>query len=301
MEIIGNRARWVDILKPTEKDLMWLKKTYRLHPIIVQELQSPSIRGKIESHGTYLYLIYYFPVYDPEERVSRRSEIDFIITKRDVITVRYEKVEVFDDLRKTLSPKSHVLNDTLQLTHKLIESLLSFQQRQLHHIREKLEGVSAELFRDRESEREKTLLEKISYLKRDISEYRIIVRPQKHILESFFNVGCNFLGSNCSVYFNDLIGEHMKIIDQLEDYREAVEDYGTTNNQLIHLKNAQVVKTFTILAFLTFPMMLFAALFSMNTKDTPIVELPYGFWIVLGIMLVAMIGMYRYFRKRDWI
>ena len=109
------------------------------------------------------------------------------------------------------------------------------------------------------------------------------------------------MGSQCQIYLNDLIGEHMKIVDQLEDYRQAVDDFESTNNQLINIKNTQVVKTFTILAFVTFPMMLFSAVFSMNTKDTPIVESEHGFWIILGIMVSAMLIMFAYFRKKDWL
>jgi len=301
METIKGRVTWINIVKPAEADIKWLKTTYRLNSDILEELRSPSPRYRIESHSNYLYLIYYFPIYDAEERVSRRSEIDFIVTKKEVITVSYEKNPVFEDLLVSLHPKNRVMEDTMQLTHKLIESLLSFQNRQLNHIREKVDSVSTELFRDRESIRERSLLEKISYLKRDISQYRIIVRPQKDILETFTKVGCGFLGPSCPIYLNDLIYEQAKIMDHLEDYRQAMDDFESTNNQLINIKNGQVVKTFTILAFLTFPMMLFAALFSMNTKDTPIVGVTGDFWILLSIMLVAILGMFLYFRKKDWI
>lgn len=128
------------------------------------------------------------------------------------------------------------------------------------------------------------------------------MHPQKRILDSFFKIGCEFLGGSPSqIYFNDLEGEFMKILDQLDGYREAIEDFETTNNELINIKNAQVVKTFTILAFLTFPMMLFANLFSMNVKHTPIVGRDFDFWIIFVIMAVAMSGMYLYFRNKDWL
>ena len=301
MNILKGNTTWVDMVRPTEKDLAWLKTNFKLHPIIIDELRGPSARARVEAHKNCLYFIYYFPIYDSHEQVSKRSEIDFLITKGAVITVRYEENEVFTHLRKTLRSSSRALEDSLRLIHKLLVSLLEFQERQLAHIREKADAVSGELFKEREREREKTLLEKISYLKRDISQYRLIVRPQRQILDSFARVGCEFLGANCSIYMNDLIGEHIKILDQLEDYRQAVEDFEDTNIQLINVKNAQVVKTFTILAFLTFPMMLFAAIFSMNTINTPIVGQPGDFWILFGIMVIAMVGMYKYFRDQDWL
>jgi len=61
------------------------------------------------------------------------------------------------------------------------------------------------------------------------------------------------------------------------------------------------MKTFTTLSFLTFPFMLFAALFSMNTNDTPIIKLPGAFWIILGIMAVAMATLFMYFKKKGWL
>lgn len=300
MNIIKGKISWIDITNPTEKDLKWLE-SYPFHPIIINELKGPSARAKVESYKGYIYLVYYFPVYDPKEKVSRRSEVDFLVTEKEIITVSYQSIEVFEDLKKSLKPKDKALESTLYLIHLLIGALIGFQQRQLNHIRDKVENVSAELFSSRESQREKELLEKISYLKRDISQYRIIVKPQHHILQSLLKVGGKIFGGDAEVYLNDLIGEHLKTIDQLEDYRQAIEDFETTNNQLINIKNIQVTKTFTILAFLTFPMMLFAALFSMNTRGTPIVNHPQAFWIIFGIMVAAISGMFAYFKKRDWI
>lgn len=297
----GVGVRWINIVRPEAKDIEWLGKKFKFHRLILEELKGPSARAKVERNKNYLYFIYYFPVYDPKEQVSKRSEIDFLVTKKEVITVSYEKIEVLEELKKSLDAKDANFDDALWLLHKIFLSLLTFQQRQLVHMREKVEIVGTELFRERERERERNLLQKISYVKRDISQYGIIVRPQKHTLETLFEVSCEFFGPSCRIYLNDLIGEHMKIVGQLDDYRQAIEDFESTNNQLINLKNIQVTKTFTILAFLTFPMMLFAAIFSMNVKDTPLSEHPYGFWIVLAIMITAMGGMFAYFRKKDWI
>jgi magnesium transporter len=68
----------------------------------------------------------------------------------------------------------------------------------------------------------------------------------------------------------------------------------------MNLKINSVMKTFTSLSFLTFPFLLIASLFSMNTRDTPIVGLPYSFWIVLGIMVLGMVGLVAYFKRKGW-
>ena len=136
-------------------------------------------------------------------------------------------------------------------------------------------------------------------MKRDVSEYRIVIRLQEPILRSLAVKGEKFWDGDAEVYLNDLMGDQLKIVNQLEDYREAISDFEDTNNQLMNLKINSVMKTFTSLSFFTFPFMLLAALFSMNTRDTPIIGLPGAFWIVVGAMATAMILVTIDFNERD--
>lgn len=300
MEITKGKVTWIDIVKPSADDLNWLQKKVHFHPLLIHELKGPSARARVESYDHYLYLIYHFPVYDPVEKVSERREINLLITNKEVISVRYEELEAVNDFKKILERpeyKDKAFQSTLHLTYYLIITLLQFNQRQLRHIQEKVEKVSTELFKDNE----KQVLREISYLKRDMSEYRIIIRPQEELLRSLVEHGKKFWGESALVYLNDLAGDHLKIMSHLEAYREAVLDFEDTNNQLMNVKTNEVMKTFTILAFLTFPLMLIAALFNMRTYDTPLITNPHGFWIIVGGMCVAIAVMYMYFRKKDWL
>lgn len=288
----GKGVQWVDVERPTEKDVIWLTKEYRLHPVIAEELRGPSARGRVEAYKDYLYFIYYFPIYDTEDEASARTEIDFIITKDSVATVHYDELnDVLDGFK--MSPH---WDTSLAVMYHLIEHLLNFQERQLRHIREKVEAVGKEIFKDHEKE----VLERITYVKRDVSEYRIVVRLQEPILKSLLIKGKKFWGDSAEIYLSDLMGDQLKVVNQLEDYREAISDFEDTNNQLMNLKINSVMKTFTSLSFLTFPFMLIAALFSMNTRDTPLLATPGAWWIILGIMLVGMVCLTVYFKRKGW-
>jgi magnesium transporter len=292
MEIEKNKhVQWIDIQKPTGKDIAWLKEKFKLHPVIVDELKGPSARARVEQYDGYLYFVYYFPLYDEEDEASVRTEIDFIVTKNAVATIHYEPLTgVLDTFH--LGPTS----SSLHLVYGIVQHLLNFQERQLRHVREKVEAVGREIFHDKEKE----VLEKITYLKRDISEYRIVVRLQEPILKSLLVRGRSFWDKDSEIYLNDLIGDHLKVVNQLEDYRDAVSDFEDTNNQLMNLKINTVMKTFTSLSFLTFPFMLLAALFSMNVQGTPLVNFPNSFWIIFGIMIVGMLSLGMYFKNKKW-
>jgi magnesium transporter len=304
MEIEKNKhVQWIDIQKPTAKDLTWLKEKLKLHPVVVDELRGPSARARVDQYDTYLYFIYYFPLYDVKDAASVRTEIDFIITKDAVVTIHYEPLTgVLEDFDIGAATSS------LKLMYNIIQHLLNFQERQLRHVREKVESIGREIFRDKERE----VLEKITHSKRDVSEYRIVVRLQEPILKSLIakgkifwadtniNPGKAHNAADVEIYLNDLLGDHMKIMNQIEDYRDAVGDFEDTNNQLMSLKINGVMKTFTLLSFLTFPFVLFVSLFSIRTPDTPLVNDPHGFWIIVGVVAIGMIVLGVYFKQKKW-
>jgi len=287
----GGRVEWIDIQKPAEKDLALLGEKFHLHPVILDELKGPSARARVEPYDGYLYFIYYFPLYDAKDEASTRTEIDFIVSKDAVATIHYEPLtgvlENFDAGKSETS---------LDLVYRLIGHLITFEERQLRHVREKVETIGREIFKDKERE----ILEKITYLKRDISEYRIVVRLQEPILNSLAIQGKKFWGGDAGIYLDNLIDDHLKVVNQIEDYRDAARDFENTNNQLMNLKINSVMKTFTLLSFLTFPAMLFVTLFSMRTGGTPLIDNPDGFWIVVGIVAVGMAILGVYFRNKRW-
>ena len=300
MDIIRGKVKWIDLVRPSEGDLQWLRKQYKFHPVIIEELKELSARARVESYGDYLYLIHQFPIYDEVEKVSRRTEIDVLITKKDLITVRYEENAAFDHFKSRMLSKefkNKAMQSTLQLTYQLIDTTLSFNQRQLHHIRQKVEHIAEELFKDREKE----VLRDVSYVKRDLSEYRIIFEPQGELLRSLVENGAVFWGAASKPYLSALVGDHLKLMSELEGYRAAIVDFESTNNQIMNMKSTDATKTFTILAFFTFPLVLVAGIFGMNTRDMPLVTHPQGFWIILGMMACLTVALYVYFRSKKWL
>jgi magnesium transporter len=86
----------------------------------------------------------------------------------------------------------------------------------------------------------------------------------------------------------------MRLTESLHELRE-------TNNSLLTTKQNETMKRFTILAFVTLPLTLLATLFSMDTKETPVVGLPHDFWIIIGIMFLAAGAMFVFFKRKKWL
>ena len=302
MRIIKGKLTWIDVQNPTKKDVEFIRKQHKFHPIILDELLHTSARSRVEPYEKYLFLTYHLPIYDKNIKSSRKGEVDFLITKDQIITVHYEDLEPLNNFWRRLNNdknfKDLALGDnTGRLIYYLIEEILSFSQRQLRHIEENVTELTKELFQNNESQ----LLQRISYLKRDILEYSIISEPQKIILESLKEVGGKFWNENMKIYLSDLSGDHLKIMQHLYNFKETVDSLEQTNSQLLNAKTNAVMQRFTVLAFLTYPIVILTSLLNASVVDDYIGSNPLVFGSIFILVLLITIILLVIFRKRGWI
>ena len=295
------KVTWIDILKPTKSDVDYLKKQHRFHPIILDELLHLSSRSRVEFYSSYLFLTYHLPIYDKTLRTSRRAEIDFLITKDTVVTIHYEDLDPLNSFMRSLNNnanfKTKVLESSLYCSYFLIQEVINFALRQLRHVEDNIRDISQEIFKGKEAQ----LLEKISYVKRDVLDFSVISAPQEILLNSLVEAGVKFWGDDVRIYLSDLVGDYSKVTQHVENYRATIEALETTNAQLLSAKTNAVMQRFTIMAFLTFPIFFFTSLSSIDFINNFITASPIRFWLIFFGIGGVIVSLVLIFRKKGWL
>lgn len=301
MKIIkSSNLTWIDIYKPQEEDIVYLKENFNFHPLILKELLTPTLRPKVESYDHYLYMVLHFPVYDQKLKFTKAREIDFLITKDVVITARYEEIKQFNSFAEKIEKENnhaYFSKTPAHLIYYIIKELYELSSEQLNDIEIKIDKSEDKIFKGKERE----MLRGLSILKREVLDFRRIVKPQGITLESLSGKGVEFFSEELEPYFSDITGEYEKVCSRIEDYKETIEALDKTNNSLLAAKMNEIMKVLTIFATITFPLTLVANIFGMNTKTLPLVGKVYDFWIVMAIMAVATALMFMYFKRKNWI
>jgi magnesium transporter len=295
---INKNLRWIHFENPKENEIKELATQFKIHPIILDELLRPSDRSKVENHGNYIFLVFHLPIYVVEERTSRRSEIDFIATKSALITVAYERLEPVEQFGRSLERKlKNQITNTAEMIYYLIENVNDFSMRQLKHVERKVNFVGELLFK----KQDRKLLEEISYVKRDLLDFSIIAVPQRSTLESLLEVGTEFWGEENKIYFSDLLGDFLKVRYTLENLKTTIESYSETLSQIFEFKTSEVVRRFTVLVFLTFPIMLYATIVLQPKIEHILIKEPADYWFQMGIVAALVVGIAIFFRKKGWL
>ena len=295
---------WIDIVDPDKKDIKYLEETFNFHPVVLKELLSPTLRPKVEHYDSYLFMVLHFPIYNPKEKTTKSMEIDFLIVKDTLISIRYGKIQPLQEFWKKCQTDNQYFyfqNSPALLLHCMLQELNNFSLRQIDHITKKINDIEDKIFKAKKTKEETRLVEKILIIRRDILDFRRTIKPQAAILKSLKSRGVEFFGRKMEPYFTDIIGDHLRIWDLLENHKETIESLQEANDSWLSNRTNLVMKILTMFAVIVFPLTLLAAIWGMNTRYLPIVGARHDFWIVVGIMLVGTIFMLAIFKAKKWL
>jgi magnesium transporter len=150
-------------------------------------------------------------------------------------------------------------------------------------------------------QKEVEVVKDLSEISRMLLNFEKQTSAHSDVLSSFDIAGKKLFGDNFAYHLRAISSEYYKVKHAIDSEREFLRELRETNNSLLSTKQNEVMKVLTIMAFMTFPLSLIAAIFGMNTDYLPIVGLPYDFWIVMGIIGTTILSMLTYFRYKKWI
>lgn len=295
---------WIDIVDPDKKDIEYLKQNFNFHPLVINELLTPTLRPKVEHYDHYLYMVLHFPIYHPKEKTSKSMEVDFLITPNILITVRYNKIQPLTEFWKKCEAgenKPFVENSSASLLYSMLQELNNFSFRQIDHITQKIDSLEKEIFNNKKSKKEEKLVEDISIIRRDVLDFRRSLKPQHSILESLKLKGVEFFGKSTEPYFADIIGDGMRVWNLLENHKETIESLQEANDSLISNRTTRVIRVLTVFSAIFLPLTLIASILNMRTRYLTFIGTIYDLWIVLGIMLAVAVFMLIIFKVKKWL
>ncbi len=296
------KLTWIDLESPTKEEVRTIMEKYDVHPLVVNELLSPTLRPKVDVYDNLLYIILHFPTITHRHDERLEHELDFIIGKDFLITAHYGPFEAFSNFSKVFEVNS-ILNKGNMTDHAgflffyLIRDLYSNMTDELDHTRHTLNNITEKIF----SGKEEKMVQAISGVGRNLLAFKQAIQPHKEVLDSFEEAGTKFFGKEFSYYLNAISGEYYKIYNRLESQREMLSELRDTNDSLLTTKTNETMKILTVLASLLLPAALVASIFGMNAMSMPIVGTEDDF-LTLMIMIGSMtVVLFAYFKYKKWI
>jgi len=176
---------WINIEHPTEKETEYLAQNYSFHPLDLDDCLSRIQRPKIDEYKEYLFLVFHFPVFHKEARVTAPSQLSAFIGKDYLITLHKGELKPLVKLFKECNideeaRQEHFSQGSSYLLYRIIDRLVDYCLPILNKIGENIEDVEDRIF----SNRTRSQIKGISRLRRDVIAFRRIIWPMRAVIGS---------------------------------------------------------------------------------------------------------------------
>ena len=300
-QITWGDLTWVNIENPTERETEYLAKNYSFHPLDLDDCLSRIQRPKIDKYKDYLFLVFHFPVFNKEARVTTPSQLSVFIGEKYLITLHKGElkplVKLFKECQRDEESRQEYLGEGSGfLLYRMIDRLVDYCLPILSRVLDNIETVEDDIF----SDRKRGTVKEISLLRRDIISFRRIIWPMRAVIGSLEPRVRHFTKQDMEAYFGDMTDHVDKIWDALDEYKEIIEGLSDTYDSLASNRTNEVMRMLTVIATILLPITVVASIYGMNIP-LPFQNSSYSLAFVFFVMLVVISSMLIFFRHQRWI
>ena len=109
------------------------------------------------------------------------------------------------------------------------------------------------------------------------------------------------ISEDCRASLHNLLTHCQMVMTEADAIREAINSaLDSINNALMGRMN-ETMRILTVYMLLFMPLTLITGIYGMNFRYMPGLEWKYGYYVVLGLMICCVVGLFYAFKKRRWL
>jgi len=289
---------WVALFEPTAEALEKMQEEFNLHELAIEDTNRGSQRPKIEEYGSTLFLVLHTIEQHGDDFVD--GEIHIYCGEHFVLTVRHRAETGFKALRIELEhdPQFLALGPGAAL-HGLIDTVVDRLFPEVDGLEDRLDKLEETIFDARNDKR--IAAEALYELKRDTMCVRRAVTPLVEICSRLLTHKHPIFREELRPYFRDVLDHVTRINESLDNLRDMQNSATQTNLSLITLAESEVTKKLAGWGAILMVPTIVGAIYGMNFKHMPELEWVFGYAFALGLMVVASVALWAFFRKIKWV
>jgi magnesium transporter len=249
-----------------------------------------------------LFVVSNLPVRDGD--TLRIEQISLFLGKDYIISFYEGKNDPFEPVRQRLRTRSGKIREqgADYLLYTILDIIIDAGFPVLEDLGERIEDLEDELLDNPDKES----LNQIHRLKRELLLLRRTLWPQREALNNLFRLEKTFIAETTVPYLRDCYDHSVLIMDLIENYREMAASMLDVYLSSVSYKLNDVMRVLTVIATLFIPPTFIVGVYGMNFNpkagplSMPELNTPYGYLVVWIVIVLMIIGLLVFFKRKKW-
>jgi magnesium transporter len=289
---------WADVAEATEADGVTIRELFGLHELPVEAALQRETHPKVESYGTYLYIVLHGINFQAAEHTFETAETDYFLSPKFLITIHDGHRRSIQHVGQLCERSPHILAEgPVGLFHRIVDTQVEHYRPEVDELEERLDEIENQVI-EKTSE---TLTADILAIKRDITSLRRIVIPQRDVVGRLARREFEMINQEMAYRFRDVYDQFVRMADDAMVFQDRVT--GVLDAHLASVSNrlANVSKVLAVIAALFGPLTVITGIFGMNVPLPSLIGNPaYQFWEIIVLMVVSSAALFFWFKKSGW-
>ncbi len=306
-ELIANikakQVNWVNLDGLEDKSIVQkIADHFCLHTLLVEDITSDH-QPKVEEFDDYLFFTLKMLYRIEEDRIDY-EQISFVLGKDYLLSFQEKEGDLFGNLRDRIRlDQGRVRKKKADyLLYRLIDIIVDNYYSVLDAIGQKIETIEEDIYQNSIEQQFKN----IQKLKKELIYLRKALYPLRDAMSKLIKDESGFIEPANIRYYRDVYDHVVHLIDSLDTYKDLTSALMDIYINTLNTRMNEVMKVLTIISTIFIPLTFIVGVYGMNFNtekspwNMPELNSPYGYPIVMGLMVLIVIGMMRYFKYKKW-
>jgi magnesium transporter len=291
---------WVDVEGVHQVEaIRSLGECHNLHPLVLEDIVSTVQRPKVEDYDDYLFVVVRM-LLPLEQGDFAAEQVSMVLGKGYLFTFQEGiRGDAFNAVRERIrTGKGKICSMGADyLAYTLLDAIIDRYFTVLEGFGERLTSIEEDVALHPQPR----VLVQLNELKKEAIYLRKAVWPIREVLSFLERDDTELISDTTRIYLRDVHDHTVQAIDTVETYRDLLA--GMLDLYLSSLSNRtnEIMKFLTVIGTIFMPLTFIVGLYGMNFRHMPELEWQYGYFGILGIMLLITLGMIVYFRHKRWL
>ncbi len=286
---------WIEALNPLDSDFAVLQERFRLHSLAVKDSMSPTQIPKVDVYDDQIFVVLKIARLRDDE--INYADFDAFVSGHHIITVRHDEdaeyVQAHEQFRS--GPRStrpdfilhaimdFVVNNYFPVVQMIEDEVLSMEQRLV------------DAFLDRDE------VTRLFRLRREAIHFQHVLTRMSDVCGKLTNLELPCISAEVKPYFRDVHDQLTRLDGMISGLIDVIRAVFEASNLLEQQRQGAITRKLAGWAAIIGAPTAIAGIYGMNFPNMPELHAPYGYPIVVGVMLSLCLGLYVRFRKLRWL
>lgn len=291
---------WINITGLQDINIIeTIGKHFGLHSLTLEDILDTNHRPKTEFMDQYVIVSMKSISISINKLSISSDQVSFVLGNGWIISYMESQSGIFNSIIKNLGEKKGTLRQRScdYLLYRLIDTIVDNYFVVTEYLSEINDDLEEKVLQNPDTE----VLQKIQHRKRQLGIFRRAVSPLREIIYLLLKDENKLIDTEIYRYFHD-VQEHIvqvhEVIDSQRDMMMGVMDLYQSG---ISGKMNQVMQTLTIIATIFIPLTFVVGVYGMNFYNMSELKWRYGYLGVWIIMIVIVLSMLYYFKRKRWM